>query len=134
MRKVIIATHGMLGEGLLDAAELITGKQENVVTLKVDHSTCIDEFNEEFKAEIVDSIENQGQHPIVMVGLFGGSPSNQALRAIKEHSIQVITGVNLPMLIDILLRRESAGYEELLQVAYESGNEGIKMVTQEMFE
>ncbi|MBM4272076.1 MAG: PTS sugar transporter subunit IIA [Deltaproteobacteria bacterium] len=105
MIGVIITTHGSLGTELIKAAELIKGKLEDVIHVSVDQTSAIEEIKKEINAAIKKL--DQGKGVLILTDLFGGTPSNISLSFLKEGKLEVVTGVNLPMLLKLYdIRRE----------------------------
>lgn len=133
MLGILIATHGKLSIGIQDAAELIVGKQENIKTMSLFHDTDITTFGNEMEANIKDL--NQGEGVIVFVDLFAASPYNQAVlkkREINDTPYKIITGVNLPMLIECLgMRMAETHVEKIWETLLNIGKFGIKEFDQE---
>lgn len=123
MVGVVIAAHGKLAEVLLETAEMIGGKQENVATVSFAAGQTPEEL-EEILLAAVDSVEC-GDGVLVLADLAGGSPYNAAaLLACGGRRIEVVSGVNLAMLAEVLtLRSIQSG--ALAQIALESGYGGI---------
>lgn len=105
MISFVVATHGTFSDGLLNAAELIMGKIENIKTLNLLHGDDIEKFH----LSILDAIHSVNQNNegiIIFTDLAGASPYNQATLAIQhiddslKHNIYVVSGVNLPLLIE----------------------------------
>lgn len=109
MIGIIVATHGKLSEGLIDAAKVIFGAAENVERLQLNQGDDIEALNRGLLSAIqkVDS----GDGVIVFTDLVGASPYNQTLLAIHslpedvQEKILVFSGVNLPMVIETLNHR-----------------------------
>jgi PTS system mannose-specific IIA component len=99
MIGLVLVTHGRLAEEMLAALEHVVGSQSNVATI------CIgpDDDMEQRRADIVEAVSRveQGQGVIVLTDMFGGTPSNLAISIMDRASIEVIAGVNLPMLIKL---------------------------------
>ncbi|CAJ1230448.1 PTS sugar transporter subunit IIA [Lactiplantibacillus xiangfangensis] len=127
MVGIVIATHGKLADGLLDAASLIIGEQENVFTIGLNHGDDITTFGEKL-AEGVDKV-NDGDGVLILADLFGASPYNQAAlagRKLDGVSYELLTGVNLPMLIQALNDRMlGSSLKEMKADALQTGTEGI---------
>lgn len=107
MLGYIIATHGHLAAGFLDAVELIAGKQKNVSVMGLDHDDSIDEFTNELKRNI--ELSGKNGDVIVFTDMLGASPYNSAAKcvgSIKDTHFRVMTGTNLGMLIEGFLQRE----------------------------
>ena len=120
-------THGRLGEGLLDAMQMIAGPQERVEVISLKEGDSIDEL----KDKILNAVKtlDDGSGVLVFVDMFGASPSNAAAYLLNEN-VEVITGVNLPMLLEIVSFRESSSLQELGANAMTAGVESVKNLTQ----
>jgi len=99
MIGILITTHGDLGNELIRAAELIKGNIKGLIHVSVDQSRGM----EELKKEISTAIKklDQGKGVLILTDLFGGTPSNISLSFLKEGKVEVVTGVNLPMLLKL---------------------------------
>jgi mannose PTS system EIIA component len=129
MVNLVIVSHGNLGQGLLDAMRLIAGEQEGVVAVSLTEADSIDELPIRI-TKVVDEID-QGDGVLMMVDLIGASPFNVTARlAMEDPRIKVVTGVNLPMLLETALGREGHTLEELVQLAQESGANGVRTLEQ----
>jgi PTS system mannose-specific IIA component len=119
---VVIVTHTDYGERLLKAAEMIIGPQENTSTISVnvgvDTAVTVAQL-----AEAINDVE-KGGGVIILTDMFGGTPTNLSLSLFAQHHIEVVTGVNLPMLIKILSTRSKA-LELLAADAKNAGVQGI---------
>ena len=127
MVGMLIVTHGRLGEGLLDAMQMIAGPQEKVDFVSLKEGDSIDELKERILSAV--KMLDDGSGVLVFVDMFGASPSNAAAYLLNEN-VEVITGVNLPMLLEIVSFRESSSLQELSANAMTSGVESIKNLTQ----
>lgn len=127
MVGMLIVTHGRLGEGLLDAMQMIAGPQEKVDFVSLKEGDSIDEL----KDKILNAVKtlDDGNGVLVFVDMFGASPSNAAAYLVNEN-VEVITGVNLPMLLEIASFRESSSLQELAANAMSAGVESVKNLTQ----
>ncbi|HQD08004.1 MAG TPA: PTS sugar transporter subunit IIA [Coprothermobacter proteolyticus] len=124
---MLIVTHGRLGEGLLDAMQMIAGPQEKVDFVSLKEGDSIDELKERILSAV--KMLDDGSGVLVFVDMFGASPSNAAAYLLNEN-VEVITGVNLPMLLEIVSFRESSSLQELSANAMTAGVESIKNLTQ----
>jgi len=98
MVGLVIATHGQLGEELLRTAEGVCGKLEQCRTVSISASQAMDVAREQL-GEAIRAVE-AGEGVLVLTDMFGGTPANLALTFLDER-IEVITGVNLPMLLKL---------------------------------
>ena len=124
LNKVLIITHGLFGIELKKSAEMIMGEQENVEALGLIPGQSVDEL-----LEIVKKNEADGFHPVVMVDLMGGSPSNVALMTcLKEVDCDVLVGVNMPMLIAAISGLTFQEDSELAESAFAEGQNGMWLI------
>jgi len=125
MKGIVITSHGPMAQGILDTSKLFFGEQEQLVACCLNADDNPDEFVDVLKQAIAQV--DAGDGVIVFCDMLFGSPCNCMARIVAEDldndNIQVITGVNLAMILQILSTREASNpsVEELLK----SGNEGI---------
>jgi PTS system mannose-specific IIA component len=127
MIGLILVTHGAVGEALLAALEHIVGPQDDVFSVSI----LPDDDMEERRVEIVDAIGRLAapRGCIVMTDMFGGTPSNLALSAMGEDGVEVIAGVNLPMLIKFASVRASAALDEAVTQIQDAGRKYINVAS-----
>lgn len=109
MIGILIVTHSQLGQALIEAAEFITGKKpDNTVAVSID----INEAADKLRRKIAEAIKAVDQHQgiLILTDMFGGTPSNLSYSFLEEGKIEVISGVNLP----ILIRADSAREKQAL--------------------
>lgn len=128
MIGLVVATHGTLGETLLDTVALIIGHpaQARAVSLSRDHAP------DELKVLLADALQDvdlNGDGVLVAVDMFGGTPANIALALGEAAHIEVLTGVNLPMLLKFFSYRSTCPLEELAQRLAEQARDGIVLAS-----
>lgn len=103
MIGIVIATHGKMAEGIADAVSMIIGKQSQFIPLGIK----ADETTECFSQRLSNAINkvNSGKGVIVFTDLFGATPTNVSGNFIYKSNIELITGVNLPMVLETCLVR-----------------------------
>jgi mannose PTS system EIIA component len=122
MIGLVLVTHAGLATALKMSAEMIVGPIECCTTVEV----APDERADDIMARVVAAVEAvKSGGTIIMTDLFGGTPSNMAMSFLQEGCIEVITGVNLPMLIEFCSRRERMPVAELADDLHRTGCEGI---------
>ena len=128
MIGVLITTHGNLGSELIKAAELIRGSLKGIIPISVDQTKGV----EDLKKEISTAIKklDQGQGVLILTDLFGGTPSNISLSFMKEGKVEVITGVNLPMLLKLPDIREGMSLKEFAQNIKDYGIKNISLASE----
>jgi PTS system mannose-specific IIA component len=124
---VLIITHGDFGKGLLSGAEVIIGKQKNVHPVGLNLGDNIEVVRREVEKIIKEKLQ-EDKEIIIVVDLFGGSPFNIALSMMKEYDVKVITGINMPMLIELLTSINVYDTTELLKNISKIGKDGIKVI------
>lgn len=123
MVGAVVITHGRLAEALVEAAEAITGKMEKVKAVSVASTDSTDGIRGVVSAAVkeVDS----GKGTVVFTDMFGGTPTNIALSLMNSGKVEVITGVNLPMLIKFVGHRSDKPIHELAAVLKDYGQKSI---------
>lgn len=123
MVGAVVITHGRLAEALVEAAEAITGKVEKVRSVSVAST----DSTEVIRALVSSSVKeaDSGNGVVVFTDMFGGTPTNIALSLMNAGQVEVITGVNLPMLIKFVGHRSDKGLHELAAVLKDYGQKSI---------
>ena len=127
MIGIVLVTHGSLATSFLSALEHIVGKQQQIIPI------CI-EANDDMgmhREKIVESAAavNSGQGVVILTDMFGGTPSNLALAAIADN-VEVLAGVNLPMLVKLASIRKDIPLKEAVNAAQEAGRKYINVASQ----
>ncbi len=104
MIGILVVTHGRLASELVTAAEMIVGEIPNVTAVSIGWHDDPDEAQEEIR-NAIERVEG-GQGTVVLTDMFGGTPSNLSLAFLEKDRVEVITGVNVPMLIKLVSLRE----------------------------
>ena len=127
MIGLVLVTHGRLAAEFVAALEHIVGPQEGV------RAVCIgaDDDIEARRAEIVSAIREveDGSGVVVLTDMFGGTPSNLAISTMDRKGIEVIAGVNLPMLVKLASLRASEPLPEAVLAAQEAGRKYINVAS-----
>lgn len=123
MIGLILVSHGRLAEEMKSVMEHIVGPQEGVETVGIYSNDDM----EQRRAEIQEKIEktNTGAGVIVLTDMFGGTPSNLAISMMNNDQVEVIAGMNLPMLIKLAQVRASQPLKEATLSAQEAGKKYI---------
>jgi len=122
MTGLVLVTHSGLAGALLRSAEMIVGKIECCEQVEVASGDKADAIMSSVVAA-VEKVSTDGA--IIMTDLFGGTPSNMAMSFLKDGKIEVVTGANLPMMIEFCSKRDKLGVAELATAMHKSGREGI---------
>ena len=128
MIGLVLVTHGRLAEALIAATEHVVGPQERMIAV------CIgpEDDMEQRRAEILAAARtaDQGDGVILLTDMFGGTPSNLAISVMDKARIEVIAGVNLPMLIKLASVRASEPLEQAVTSAQDAGRKYINVASQ----
>jgi mannose PTS system EIIA component len=124
---LVLVTHGGLAEQFVAAMEHVVGPQEGVRAVSIGP----DDDMEQRRKDILTAVEDVdgGSGVIVLTDMFGGTPSNLAISIIDNANVEVLAGVNLPMLIKLASARQSATLEDAAQAAQESGRKYINLAS-----
>ncbi|EOH74984.1 PTS system, mannose/fructose/sorbose family, IIA component [Enterococcus raffinosus ATCC 49464] len=124
MFPIVIATHGNLGKELIETSKLIMGEQEKLFSHCLHQGDDYTLWRQELQAILKKLNKDKGV--LVLTDLFGGSPSNSVARFLEDPSIECVTGVNLPILLEALNTREQTNnLEEVKQQCIDSGKNSI---------
>ena len=128
MIGLVLVTHGNLGAEFIKVTEHVVGKQDNLLAVHVESDGCADTC----RKEIIESIDlvNNGEGVIVLTDMFGGTPSNLALSITDEKNIEVLAGVNIPMLIKLVTNRENIPVQQAVMEAKEAGRKYINVASE----
>jgi PTS system mannose-specific IIA component len=128
MIGMVLVTHGRLAAELVHALEHVVGAQANIA------SVCIapDDDMEQRRRDILDAIgaTDTGEGVILLTDMFGGTPSNLAISIMDRAKVEVIAGVNLPMLVKLASVREKTTIAEAVAKAQEAGKKYINIASQ----
>ncbi len=127
MIGAVIITHGRLAEALLVGAVSIVGTAERVMALSIKGGETSDDIKKMLQEAMIEV--SCGEGVIVFTDMFGGTPSNIALSLLDEGVIEVITGVNLPLIMKFLGNRDGKGVEELAVLLVEHGRKSIVLAS-----
>jgi mannose PTS system EIIA component len=128
MIGVLITTHGNLGSEFLKVAEMIRGPLKDVMHISVDQTKSVEDLKKDINAAIKKL--DQGQGVLILTDLFGGTPSNLSLSLLKEGKVEVVTGVNLPMLLKLSDTREKMNLQDFANYIKEYGRKNIYLASE----
>lgn len=124
---MVLVTHGRLAEEFVAALEHVVGSQANIATV------CIgpDDDMEKRRTDILESVAgvDEGKGVVLLTDMFGGTPSNLAISVMDKVNVEVLAGINLPMLIKLTSVRGSASLEEAVSKAQEAGRKYINVAS-----
>ncbi len=127
MIGLVLVSHGRLAQELLAAMEHVVGPQERVRVVSIGP----DDDMEQRRQEILEAVESvdDGDGVIVLTDMFGGTPSNLAISLLGRPKLEVIAGINLPMLIKLASTRADLPLDEAVSAAAEAGRRYINVAS-----
>ena len=130
MIGLVIVTHGGLAREFRSALEHIVGPQKQIETIQIGPDDNMDQR----RIDILDAIARaqSGSGVIVLTDMFGGTPSNLAISVMEEAKVEVIAGINLPILVKLAALRNEVGLTDAVNKARDAGRKYIKVASQEL--
>ena len=127
MIGIVLVTHGNLAKEFIAITEHIVGKQPNILPI------CIfpDEDMEKRRDDIMKAVSavDEGQGVVILTDMFGGTPSNLAISVMGYKKVEVIAGINLPMMIKLISVRNALPLDQAVLSAQESGRKYINVAS-----
>lgn len=125
MIGVVIVTHGKLAEAFISVTEHVVGKQSQMAAIGIEP----EDDSEKSREQILQAIKNvdSGQGVVILTDMFGGTPSNLAISVMKPEGVEVIAGVNLPMMIKLASVRGKVPLQDAVNQAQEAARKYINV-------
>lgn len=127
MIGVVIVTHYRLADEFLQALRLIVGEVENLRAIGLDPSMGPEEMRNRIDKTVREV--DQGQGVLVLVDMFGGTPSNLCLSFLEEDRVEVVTGLNLPMLVKVAQLKEPMPLQQVAALIRDYGRRHIRVAS-----
>lgn len=127
MIGIIVVTHGALAVELIAVAEHVVGKQQHLLPVCIGPEDDIEQRRNEIIA--MASKVDEGQGVAILTDMFGGTPSNLAISVMQPGKIEVVAGVNVPMLIKLLSARATIPLTDAVISAQEAGRKYINVAS-----
>ena len=127
MIGALVVTHGHLGQELVAAAEMIVGEISHIKAVTIGWHDDVNDARKDIERRIAD-VES-GSGVLILTDMFGGTPSNIALSFHDPGKVDVLTGVNLPMIIKIAGQKEGETLESLARIVRDQGRSSISMAS-----
>jgi len=128
MIGIVVAAHGKMSKGLIGTSKLIVGHAENITSVDLLEGEGPESLREKLQ-KAIKSLDS-GEGVMVLLDLYGGTPSNVSVLLTRELNVEVVSGVNLPMLLEVIIKRKSKSLKELRHVAVNAGREGIRSINE----
>jgi len=128
MIGLVLVTHGRLAEEFKFALEHIVGKQDKIETVSIGADDNLEKRRADIRAAIAKVAGRQGT--ILLTDMFGGTPSNLAISFLKDGEVEVIAGLNLPMLVKLARVRNESPLGKAVIQAQDAGRKYINIASQ----
>jgi PTS system mannose-specific IIA component len=125
MIGIVLVTHGALANEFKSAFEHVVGPQENCETVSIGPDDDMQQRREDILLA-VDAVDS-GDGVVILTDMFGGTPSNLAISVMQNRDVEVIAGVNLPMLVKLARVRADKPIKEAVRIAAEAGRKYINI-------
>jgi PTS system mannose-specific IIA component len=128
MIGLVVATHGVLGEALLATAGMIIGQPVQAVTVSLSRDNSSEEMRE-LLANAIGEVDG-GDGVLLMADMFGGTPANIGMTLLAPDRVELLAGVNLPMLLKFFTYRERYALPELAEFLKGHARDGIVLASE----
>lgn len=129
MIGLVVVTHGKLGRELIAAAEMIIGPVRNARAVSITQESSMESIREAITSAIT-AVINDGSGVIIVTDMFGGTPANVSMTFLEPQAVEVLTGVNLPMLLKFFNSQENLGLDELAGILKSYGQQSITLASE----
>ena len=127
MIGVVVVTHGQLATELVNAAEMIVGDLPQFTAVSIGWHDDVNDAREDIE-KAVERVRGE-EGVLLLTDMFGGTPSNLGMTFLEKDRLEVITGVNLPMLIKLASMREKGDMKKAVEAAQEAGRKYINVAS-----
>lgn len=128
MVGLVVVSHCQIAEELVKAASLIVGEIKGCVPIGIDPEEKLEKISERLEQALASVDEGEGV--LVLTDLFGGTPSNVSLSFLQEKKVEVVSGVNLPMLLKVSIDRAGKDLKEVARLARDVGRKNISVASE----
>ena len=108
--KVIVVAHGSYARGLVDTVQMIAGKQEDLEAFRLEPEESVDTLKEKIRQSIEQA--SQEEEILILTDIFYGSPFNTVISLMPEYDLYHVTGINLPLMMEVIMGRISGKHAE----------------------
>ncbi len=127
MIGLVLVTHGRLAEEFIAALEHVVGPQEGVRAVCIGPEDDMERRRQDILAAVAEVDDGSGA--VLLTDMFGGTPSNLAISIMDKANVEVIAGINLPMLIKLASVRHTEGLTQAVQAAQDAGRKYINIAS-----
>ena len=129
MIGLVVATHGNLGSELLVSAQMIIGPVKNARAVSITRESSMEAIRDAISAAVAE-VSQDGQGVVIVTDMFGGTPANVSMTFLKPQSVEVVTGVNLPMILKFFNSQETIALGELAGILKSYGQQSIALASE----
>ena len=108
--KVIVVSHGSYARGLVDTVQMIAGEQENLEAFGLEPEESVDTLKDKIRQSIEQA--SQEEEILILTDIFYGSPFNTVISLMPEYDLYHVTGINLPLMMEVIMGRTSGKHAE----------------------
>ncbi len=124
----LVVTHGRLGQELVSAAQAIVGEISYIAAVSIGWNDDVDESKKKIEQAVAEV--DQGKGVILLTDMFGGTPSNLSFPLLKKNELDIVTGVNLPMVIKVANQSGTDSLSELVTKVKKQGQSHISIASE----
>ena len=124
----LVVTHGQLGQELVSAAQAIVGEVSYIAAVSIGWNDDVDESKNKIEQAVAEV--DQGKGVIILTDMFGGTPSNLSLPLLKRNEVDIVTGVNLPMVIKVANQPGTDSLSDLVTKVKKQGQSHISIASE----
>jgi PTS system mannose-specific IIA component len=128
MIGLVVATHGNLGAELLNSAQMIIGPVRNAKAVTIQRENSMEDIRDAINGAISE-VGTDGNGVLIATDMFGGTPANVSMTFLEQGKIEIMTGINLPMLLKFFNSQESIGLDDLAGILKSYGQQSIAMAS-----
>lgn len=124
MIGIVVVTHSSLGYEFIKAAEMIIGPADQLQAVSIDRSIAIETVQHHLQ-EVLEEVGRAGDGVLILTDMFGGTPTNISAEFLQDRKVEIITGVNLPMLLKGISARDNRSVDELAGLLKDYGRNAV---------
>ena len=128
MIGLVLVTHGRLADEFIHALEHVVGRQEKIEAICIGPDDRMDVRRSDIAAAVARV--NDGEGVMVLTDMFGGTPSNLAISLLEDGKVEVVAGLNLPMLVKLARVRKDCNLHKAASAAQDAGRKYINIASQ----
>ena len=131
MIGLVIATHGNLGVEFLASAQMILGPVHNARAVSINQDNSMEDIRDAIAAAVAE-VGTDDRGVIIVTDMFGGTPANVSMTFWEPQKVEVLTGVNLPILLKFFNSQENLGLNELAGILKSYGQQSIALASEHL--